>query len=194
MDQLSQLRKSLELCFRTPAISLVRDSQLVNDGIHHFGEVDLQVDKTGESPTGLRRRDKARDAMSRIITEQRCSYGIAIRFDCLPTIQVRYGDEAAQDFLNAIAHSMVQALQHTDALFHWDRGCLFAILDRPMSQDFMVHEVQRLTHVKKEHRIEVGGRSVLFAVPTSTDFFSINSKSNLQALTERVDRFAVAEY
>lgn len=194
MEQLSELRKNLELCLRTPALSLVADSSVVNDGMHHFGEVDLQVDKTGESPTGLRRRDKARDAMSRMITEQHSAYGIAIRFDCLPAIQARYGDEAAQDFLNAIAYSMVQALQRSDALFHWDRGCLFALLDRNMSHEFMVHEVQRLTHVKKQLRIEVGGRSVLFAVPTSADFFSITSKSNLQALTERVDQFALGEY
>lgn len=196
LDQLDEIEKALQRANNEEAFLHIRkriERYLHQKEERQSGEL-LSVGKiediANDSPTGLRGRDFSIALVSNILKEQRTCYGVGIRLDCFPVIQSRYGKDAAFDFLNAVAHYLVQALGDTDTLFHWENHCLFLLLDRNIPQDSVAYEVQRLSRLKHEVRIEVNGRPVIFAVPVSTEFMLVDSPMGLKLMVEKLNQFA----
>jgi CheY-like chemotaxis protein len=81
-----------------------------------------------EGPTGLPGPTQARKHLVPLFGVDTLSYAVLIKLSMLQTVEQRYGEEAAGDYLNNAAQFLVQALRPDDKLYHWDRDVLMAVV------------------------------------------------------------------
>lgn len=130
-----------------------------------------------EGPTGLGGPSQARDYLgSRFGTDSKC-YVVLLTLTALRTLEQRYGEEAAGDYLNIAAHSLIQALRSDDRLFHWGRDVLLAVVHRLVSPAAMRMEIIRLTSASREHVMDVNGRPIMIASPIIFDLLPVSQFS-----------------
>ena len=101
------------------------------------------------------------------------SYLVLLKLTAFNTLEQRYGEAAAGDYLNIAAQALVQALQSQDRLFHWDRDVLMAVMKRHTSPAAMSTELSRLTTSNRQHVMTVNGRTVMIASPITFDLLPV---------------------
>lgn len=141
---------------------------------------------TWESPTGFPGPAKAREYLSKFLLDDRSIYVLMFKLAAFHAVEQRYGADAAQDYLNATAQYMVQALKREDRLFHWSRDILLAVVDRRVPDSTVRTEITRLVSAQREQVIEVNGRKVMIANPIT---FDVRNLSRYKTPTELLAAF-----
>ena len=116
-----------------------------------------------ESPIGLPGPAEAKSYLEPIIGKDKNSYIVLLRLPVLQTVEQRYGEGAAADYLNAIAGLLQQSLSPGDRLFHWRHDVLLAALCRHISVAAVRMEIERLIAETRGHIVEVQGRPMMIA-------------------------------
>jgi hypothetical protein len=106
----------------------------------------------------------------------------------LQTIEERYGEEAAGDYLNFATQSLMQSLRPNDRLFHWGRDVLMAVVNRLISQGALRLEVDRLTLSSRGYMLDVNGKKIMTACPIAFDLLPV---SQFPRLDEMIKAFNV---
>jgi GGDEF domain-containing protein len=97
----------------------------------------------------------------------------------LQTVEQRYGEEAADEYLNSAAQFLIEALRSDDKLFHWGRDVLMAVVRRIISPGALRMEMDRMTLASRGQVMNVNGKSVMIACPIAFDLLPVSQFSKL---------------
>jgi FixJ family two-component response regulator len=132
-----------------------------------------------EGPTGLPGPTQARKHLAPLIGVDTLSYAVLLKLSMLQTVEQRYGEEAAGDYLNSAAHFLMQALRPDDKLFHWGMDVLMAVVRRNISPGAMRMEIDRMTLSSRGQVMNVNGKSIMIACPIAFDLLPVSQFSTL---------------
>jgi FixJ family two-component response regulator len=144
-----------------------------------------------EGPTGLGGPTQARDYLSPLFAVDNQCYVALLRLTALQTLEKRYGEEAAGDYLNVAAQFLIQALRSEDKLFHWDRDVLMAVVRRRVSPEAMRMEIVRLTMANREHVMVVKGRSIMVASPITFEMLPVSQFFSFEEMLAAFDTTSI---
>jgi FixJ family two-component response regulator len=122
-----------------------------------------------EGPTGLPGPSQAREYLAPLLGVDSQCYVVLLKITTFETLEKRYGEGLAGDFLNVIGQFLVEAFQSGDRLFHWGRDVLMAVVRRRISPAAVRTDIARLTSARREHVMDVNGRSVMIGSPITFD-------------------------
>jgi hypothetical protein len=92
-----------------------------------------------------------------------------IRLGCLDIISQRFGLEAVQDCLMAVASFLIHSLHSDDAIFHWSDSSLMAILQGRVSESIINAELQRIVSHNRDITVKIEGRTIMLRIPLTFD-------------------------
>jgi GGDEF domain-containing protein len=140
-----------------------------------------------EGPTGLGGPSQARahlDSCSKINVQ---CYIVLLKLTALEILEQRYGEETVGDYLNVTAQYLVQSLRSEDRLFHWGRDVLMAVVRRVISADALRMEFTRIASARREHVINVNGRTIMIASSITFDLLPVSQRSTLDDMLAAFD-------
>ena len=126
-----------------------------------------------EGPTGLPGPTQARDLLAPLFGVDKQAYVVLFKISMLQTVEQRYGEEAAGEYLNSAAQFLIQSLRSEDRLFHWDRDILMAVVWRQISPGALRMEVDRLTLTSQGQVMNVNGKSIMIACPIAFEVLPV---------------------
>ena len=131
-----------------------------------------------EGPTGLPGPTQARDLLAPLFGVDKQAYVVLFKISMLQTVEQRYGEEAAGEYLNSAAQFLIQSLRSEDRLFHWDRDILMAVVWRQISPGALRMEVDRLTLTSQGQVMNVNGKSIMIACPIAFEVLPVSQYSS----------------
>jgi YesN/AraC family two-component response regulator len=114
-------------------------------------------------------------------TDRQC-YVLMIKLTMLHTVEERYGEKAATDYLMGSVQFLAQGLHADDQLFQWSSDVLMAVISRHVSSGAVRMEVSRLLMNSPQHLVEQGGRKIMFAIATTFDLLPVAQFSTLDEM------------
>jgi response regulator RpfG family c-di-GMP phosphodiesterase len=132
-----------------------------------------------EGPAGLPGPTQARSQLAPLLGVDKLSYVVLFKISMLQTVEQRYGEEAAGEYLNSVAQFLIQTLRSDDRLFHWNRDVLMALVRRQISPGALRMEFERLTLGSRGQVMNVNGKSIMMACPITFDLLPVSQFSTL---------------
>jgi len=132
-----------------------------------------------EGPTGLPGPTQARSLLAPLFGSDSQCYLVIFKITMLHTMEQRYGEEAAGEFLSSAAQFLVQSLRSEDRLFHWERDVLMAVVRRLVSPGALRVEIDRLLLANHGQVMNVNGKSIMVTCPISFDLLPVSQYSSL---------------
>jgi len=114
-------------------------------------------------------------------------YVLMIRFSMLHTVEERYGEKAATDYLMAAVQFLAQGLHPDDQLFQWSGDALMAVLRRHISPGAVRMEISRLLLDPPQHLVEQNGRKTMVALAMSFDLLPAAAFSTVDEMMAAFD-------
>ncbi len=171
--------------------ALAKKGRLIERSTSEMDVADQCQWDNGESPTGLPGPTQARKFLAPLLKVDFRCYVVLFKISMHQTLEQRYGEEAADDYLNFAAQFLMQGLRQEDRLFHWGRDVLMAVVHRQISPGALRMEVDRLTLSSREYLMQVNGKKVMTACPIAFDLLPVSQFSTLDdmitAFTARAD-------
>jgi CheY-like chemotaxis protein len=140
-----------------------------------------------EGPTGLPGPSQARSHLAPLFKVDIKSYVVLFKITMLQTIEERYGEEAAGDYLNFAAQFLTQSLRPEDRLFHWSRDILMATVRRQTTQGAVRMEMDRLTLGGGGCVLDVNGKKIMTACAVAFDLLPVSQFSNIDEMLKAFD-------
>jgi GGDEF domain-containing protein len=140
---------------------LVKSAQAVGRSRSDWGAVDFSQWENFESPAGLAGPWQAKAHLEPLVGVEAQCYVALLKLTVLKTVEDRYGEKAAGDYLGSVAQLLMQALRPDDQLFHWSRDVLMAVMRRQISGAAVRMEMERLSAEAREYIIEIQGRRMM---------------------------------
>jgi FixJ family two-component response regulator len=153
---------------------LLKKIQKYEKSVGSWNTEDLCQWDNFEGPTGLPGPTQARTFLTPLFGLDTQCFVILLKLTVLHTLEMRYGEEIAGDYLNLAAQFLLQSLNSEDKLFHWERDVLMAVVRRRISPDAMRMEIARLTTASREHVMQINGRSIMIASPISFELLPVS--------------------
>ncbi len=122
-----------------------------------------------DNAAGLRGGGSAVEHVQRVMASGGKGFVVLFRLSCLKMINQRFGPEAVEDCLMAVAAFLTQSLQSDDAVFHWSDSSLLAVLQGRANEQILNAELERIIARNRETSVEIGGRSTMLRIPLSFD-------------------------
>lgn len=122
----------------------------------------------------------------RLGSDRQC-YVLMIQLSMLHTVEERYGESAAADYLLAAVQFLAQGLHADDHLYQWSGDVLMAVLERHVSTGAVRMEVSRLLMDTPQHLVEQNGRRTMVAMAMGFDLLPAAAFSTLDELTAAFD-------
>jgi response regulator RpfG family c-di-GMP phosphodiesterase len=157
---------------------LAKKAQIIDESRNETADI-CQWDNH-ESPTGLPGPTQARNYLAPLIAVDTLGYAVLFKLSMLQTVEQRYGEGAAGDYLNSAAQFLIEALRPDDKLFHWGRDVLMAVVRRKISPGALRMEVDRLTLASRGQVMNVNGKSVMIACPIAFDLLPVSQFSTVE--------------
>jgi GGDEF domain-containing protein len=88
-------------------------------------------------------------------------------------ISQRFGPEAVEDCLMAVAAFLTQCLHSEDAIYHWSDSSLLSILQGRPNEQILTAELERIAMQNRETTVNIGGRSTMLRIPITFDLTPI---------------------
>lgn len=98
---------------------------------------------------------------------------VLFRLSCLNMINQRFGAEAVEDCLMAVAAFLTQSLHSDDAIYHWSDSSLLAILQGRANEQILTAELERIAMQNRKASVNIGGRSTMLRIPITFDITPI---------------------
>lgn len=141
---------------------------------------------TGDGPTGLRGRAKAKQTLAGACTEGSC-YAVLFRLESRDTVEQQYGADAAQDCLIAVSSYVLQALEGDYQLFHWDTDALLAVYRSTQPLQEVTRDMRLISAARPQQSIRIGDRFVMAGVSIHESVFPIAETANCEDLVRQID-------
>ncbi len=172
---------------------MVKKAELIGRSQLEWDRVDVHPQEELKSPVGLPGAAQAKDYLAaQFGTDFRC-HVVLFKLTLFKTIEERYGEEAAVDYLKSAVKFLKQPLRPEDRLFQWSRDVLMLILSRQLSPHALRQEITRQTSGPHQHILEVDGKRIMFGIATTFDLLPLAQFSNLDGLLEAFDAKLVAK-
>jgi len=172
---------------------IVKKAEMIGRSKLAWDAVDVQPSEEFKSPAGLPGPAQAKDYLStQFGADFRC-HVVLFKLTLFKTIEERYGEEAAVDYLKSAVKFLRQPLRPEDRLFHWSHDVLMLILSRQISPHALRQEIVRQTSGPHQHILEAGGKRIMFGITTTFDLLPLAQFSNLDGLLEAFDAKLVAK-
>jgi GGDEF domain-containing protein len=147
--------------------------------------------ETADSPTGLRGRVKAKEGIASEYSNRSSAFVVVFVLEGYGVIERQYGADAAQDCLIAASNYLLQSLDGSDALFHWDRNSLLGIVKREgKKQKDVGVEMLRICSASPQQSIRVGQRTVLAAMSIKPNVVATHEIEDQEELLKQANQFA----
>jgi len=166
---------------------LANKARAIENPLAHWENPEICEWDNRQGPTGLPGPSQAREFLGPLFGGDHQCYVALLKLTVLQTIEERYGEEAAADYLIHVARFLMRSMRSEDLLFHWGRYTLMAVVRRGVSPAAVRMEFARLTSAGSDHVIEVNGRSIVIA--TSIDF-DLKTVSQFATLGDLLAAFA----
>lgn len=135
-----------------------------------------------DNAAGLRGGGAAVDHVKRIMERNISGYAVLFQLNCLNMIGERFGMEAVQDSLMAVAAFLTHSLRSDDAVYHWSDSSLMAILQTPVSVPILTAAMRRIVDNNRDITVQIGGRTVMLRIPLEFEITPISQLSTAEDL------------
>jgi GGDEF domain-containing protein len=134
-----------------------------------------QADHTtaNDNAAGLRGGGSAIGHVRAIMAQGGKGFIILFRLSCLTMINQRFGAEAVEDCLMAVASFLTQSLQSDDAIYHWSDSSLLAVVQGRANEQILTAELERIVYQNRETAVKIGGRATMLRIPLAFDITPI---------------------
>ncbi len=126
-----------------------------------------------DNAAGLRGGGSAIEHLKRIMESGGKGFIALFRLSCLNMISQRFGPEAVEDCLMAVAAFLTQSLHSEDAIYHWSDSSLLFILQGRPNEQILIAELERIAMQNRETTVNIGGRSTMLRIPITFDLTPI---------------------
>jgi len=126
-----------------------------------------------DNAAGLRGGGSAIEHLKRIMIGGSKGYIVLFRLNCLNMINQRFGAEAVEDCLMAVAAFLTESLPSDDIIYHWSDSSLLAILQVRANEQILTAELNRIVFQNREISVNIGGRATMLRIPLSFDITPI---------------------
>jgi GGDEF domain-containing protein len=116
------------------------------------------------------------------------AYVVLLKITMLQTIEQRYGEEAAGDYLNFAAQFLMQSLRPEDRLFHWEKDVLMAVVRRQVTPGSLRMEIDRLMCSSSGCVLDVNGKKIMVTCSIAFDLLPV---SQFPSINEMLKSFEV---
>jgi GGDEF domain-containing protein len=123
---------------------------------------------------GLRGGGSAIEHLRQIMDRGGKGFIVLFRLSCLNMINQRFGSEAVEDCLMAVAAFLTQCLHADDAIYHWSDSSLLAILQCRANEQILTAELERIAFQNRETSVNIGGRATMLRIPITFDLTPID--------------------
>jgi CheY-like chemotaxis protein len=166
---------------------LVRKAQLIAQTRSDWDAIDIRPSEESAAPAGLPGPAEAKSHLeSRLGTDPTC-YVLLVKLNLLPTVEERYGEEAALRYLKDAVRFLSQMMRPGDRLFHWSRGVLLATIERHIPPAAIRMEISRKLLACPQHLLEVNGRKTMITIATTYDLLPVARFSTFDQLVAGFD-------
>lgn len=166
---------------------LIKRAKIIEQSASQLEASDLCPWDNFGSPTGLGGPSQAISHLIPHLAKDPQCYVLLLKLTVFETIEQRYGEDAAIDYLNITAHALMQDLRSEDRLFHWDRDVLMAVIRRQIPLAAVRMELERLRSSRREHLLDVKGKRVFIASPIAFDFVQASQFSSVKMMLTAFD-------
>ena len=122
---------------------------------------------------GLRGGGSAIEHLKKIMEGSGTGFIVLFRLSCLNMINQRFGSEAVEDCLMAVAAFLTQSLHADDVIYHWSDSSLLAILQGRANDHILTAELERIAIKNRETSVNIGGRPTMLRIPITFDLTPI---------------------
>jgi len=144
--------------------------------------------KANDNAAGLRGGGAAQEHFKGILERNGDGFVVLFRLSCLDVIGERFGLDAVQDSLMAVAAFLTHSLRGSDAVYHWSDSSLLAILECEATEQMLAAAMQRIVNNNRDITIQIGGRNVMLRIPLTfemTPFSRLRSADDLLKLSRQ---------
>jgi GGDEF domain-containing protein len=153
----------------------------------------VQIDADSlDSVTGLPDAAAAEHCLARAVTSCAQGYAAVLCMERLDAINSRFGYAVGDRLMFQFAQEVAQRLSGWDKLFRWRGPTLIAILERPGRPQDVRNEVGHIVAAKREHLIDIGGRTVLLPMAARFAVISLRETPTLDAILDTVNSFVTS--
>jgi GGDEF domain-containing protein len=125
-----------------------------------------------DNAAGLRGGGSAVDRLKQIIAAGGKGFVVLFRLSCLNMINQRFGAEAVEDCLMAVAAFLTQSLQSDDTIYHWSDSSLLAVVQGRANEQILTAELDRIVFQNRETSVNIGGRATMLRITLTFDIAS----------------------
>lgn len=122
-----------------------------------------------DNAAGLPGGGKALEKVDSLLKSGGKGFVAFFRLGCLELINDRFGDEAVEDCLMAIANYLTRSLRREDEIFHWSDSSLLAIIQGRTNEHILHAELKRIASQNRDVSINIGDRVVMLRIPIEFD-------------------------
>lgn len=132
------------------------------------------LSKSNDNAAGLNGGGRAVAHLEQILAEGGKGYIAQFELGCMDVIGQRFGQEAVQDCLIAVAAYVTHSLHGDDVVYHWSNSRLLAILQGRANETILTAELNRLTGHNRDFMVQVSGRTIMLRIPLSFEIIPIS--------------------
>ena len=126
-----------------------------------------------DNAAGLRGGGSAIEHLRKIMERGGKGFIVLFRLSCLNMINQRFGSEAVEDCLMAVAAFLTESLHSDDQIYHWSDSSLLAILEGRANEQILIAELERIAFQNRETSVNIGGRATMLRIPITFDLTPI---------------------
>ena len=161
---------------------LIEKARLISRSKVEWDSADLCQGDKFEGPAGLPGPSQARSELkARFGNDAQC-FVVLVKLTLLPTVEERYGEIAAAEYLLAAYQFLSDVLKTNDRIFHWSRDVLMMVLHRQISPSAVRMELARFLAESPQHLIEVDNRKIMMAISLTFDLLPIAQFSSFDEM------------
>jgi GGDEF domain-containing protein len=135
-----------------------------------------------DNAAGLRGGGSAIEHLRGIMDRGDKGFIVLFRLSCLNIINQRFGPEAVEDCLMAVAAFLTESLYADDTIYHWSDSSLLAILQGRGNEQILTAELDRIVMQNRETSVKLGGRSTMLRIPLTFDLTPIERLQSAEDL------------
>jgi GGDEF domain-containing protein len=135
-----------------------------------------------DNAAGLRGGGRAVEDLRRIMESGGRGFIVLFRLSCLNMIHQRFGAEAVEDCLMAVAAFLTQSLHSDDTTYHWSDASLLSILQGRVNEQILRAELERIVLKNRETCVNIGGRATMLRIPITFDITPIDQLETAEDL------------
>ena len=135
-----------------------------------------------DNAAGLHGGGSAIERLKGIMESGGKGFIVLFRLTCLNMINQRFGSEAVDDCLMAVAAFLTQSLHSDDSIYHWSDSSLLAILQGRANEQILNAELERIVFQNRETSVNIGGRGTMLRIPITFDLTPIDRLQSAEDL------------